>query len=188
MTTPEDEREHWDTLASDQSNIGGVGMPAPEWFVEHVTRHLDLPLRSTVVELGCGVGRIASQMTATVYAVDISQEMLDQIDSPNVIPVQGNGRTIPIQVPSVDGAYSVLMFQHIPADAVLGYLHSVFGKLVTGGRFVAQWVTEGPKHDYSHPLTPSAMQSHAEDAGFRLLDMWTDRLVREWMWACWEKP
>ena len=125
----------------------------------------------------------------TVHAVDVSQTMLDQIPAhPNIIPHLGDGRTIPDTVPPVGFGWSVLMFQHIPRRAFADYMYAVAARLKPGGRFVAQWVRQGPEHDYSHPTSGSMGVGFGASAGLELVEAWRDRVVDEWFWACWEKP
>lgn len=202
MTTPEDERTHWDRLAADLANVGGgPGMPGPE----HYTDMLELwcPFGSyagpdhdpnVLVDLGCGVGRILNVMGAVYYGdrlhgVDISADMLSQVPRrANVTLHHSDGRDIPAEIGGVDFAWSVLMFQHIPQTAQAGYVRQVAERLAPDGRFVLQWVDRGADHDYSHPTPGPMMLKWAAEAGLGFLSMWRDEMVPVWLWAVWEKP
>ena len=119
----------------------------------------------------------------------MSQAMLDQIPAhPNITTHLGDGRTIPDTVPPVGFGWSVLMFQHVPRRAFADYMYAVAARFKPGGRFVAQWVRQGPEHDYSHPTSASTGVGFGSSAGLELVEAWRDRVVDEWFWACWEKP
>lgn len=92
----------------------------------------------TVLDYGCGVGRMARQVVrrgCRVVAVDVSPAMLDYCraycgDSAAIEYVLCDGDGIPaVADASIDGAYSFFVFQHMPrrtlAAAVLADLHRV---------------------------------------------------------------
>ena len=188
MTDQHQERLYWDAASTDPANVGGVGMPPVEHFLTILDRfHVDGPM----LDLGSGPGRLAVPMAdfGHVHAVDISQAMLDQIPAhPNITTHLGNGRDLPDSVPPISFGWSVLMFQHIPRPAFLGYMHELWFHLRPGSRFIAQWVLKGEAHDYSHPCTASSGVSFGAAAGLELVEAWRDPLVDEWFWACWERP
>ncbi len=110
------------------------------------------PREMTVLEIGCGSGRITralSELFGQVYAVDISGEMIRQAkeslrDRPNAHVFQNNGSDLAVlkdalgDIP-VDFAFSYIVFQHIPSREVIGsYVREVQRLLRPGGLFKFQ--------------------------------------------------
>jgi SAM-dependent methyltransferase len=93
------------------------------------------PKQMTVLEIGCGSGRITralSEIFGQVYAVDISGEMIRQAreslkDRPNAHVFQNNGRDLSVLGNiRVDFAFSYIVFQHIPSrDVITSYVRDV---------------------------------------------------------------
>lgn len=82
--------------------------------------------KDTVVEIGCGVGRLTRAIApevGRVIALDISERMLAiaaQANLPNVEFHAAHGFTLPdIQDESVDLALGYCVFQHLPSHAAL---------------------------------------------------------------------
>lgn len=85
-----------------------------------------------MLEIGCGLGRMThhfSRLFGKVYAVDVSQEMLnraknywEQLDNVEWVLVDGESLQ-PIASESVDFVFSFWVLQHIPdANVVLNYI------------------------------------------------------------------
>jgi ubiquinone/menaquinone biosynthesis C-methylase UbiE len=113
------------------------------------------PKQMTVLEIGCGSGRITralSEVFGQVYAVDISGEMIRQAsralhDRPNAHVFQNNGFDLSVLGDiQVDFAFSFIVFQHIPSREVIrSYVSEVHRLLRPGGLFKFQvqgWVPE----------------------------------------------
>jgi ubiquinone/menaquinone biosynthesis C-methylase UbiE len=106
---------------------------------------LGLELRSTdtVVEIGCGVGRLTrvlAQRTERVIALDISEEMLNLArghlkEFENVELVHGDGGSLAgIDDDVASACVSHVVFQHVPEPAiVLGYVTEMGRVLRSGG-------------------------------------------------------
>jgi ubiquinone/menaquinone biosynthesis C-methylase UbiE len=96
-----------------------------------------------VVDLGCGVGRLTRVLgarAASVYALDVSAEMLAQARAhnghlDNVRWLHGDGATLrPIPDGAADALVSHVVFQHIPDPAVTyGYVREMGRVLGPGG-------------------------------------------------------
>jgi SAM-dependent methyltransferase len=107
----------------------------------------------TVVDLGCGVGRLTRVIAARashVYAIDVSAEMLAQArrHNPqlgNVEWVHGDGATLqPIPDESADAVVSHVVFQHIPDPRITyGYVAEM-GRVLRPGGWAAFQVSNDP--------------------------------------------
>lgn len=107
----------------------------------------------TVLDLGCGVGRLTRALAARaahVHGLDVSAEMLalarrHLADLPNVSLHQGDGTDLaPIADGSVDGVVSLVVFQHIPDPAVtLGYVREI-GRVLRPGGWAAFQISDDP--------------------------------------------
>lgn len=106
------------------------------------------PKEMTVLEIGCGSGRITralSEIFGEVYAVDISGEMIRQAeqslqDRPNAHVFQNSGADLSVLGDiRVDFAFSFIVFQHIPSREVIrSYVREVHRLLRPGGLFKFQ--------------------------------------------------
>ena len=97
----------------------------------------------TVVEIGCGVGRLTRALAGRVGHVigtDISSEMIKRAQEwnaeiDNIDWVHGDGQTLqPLDGGSVDGCLTHVVLQHIPDPEVIrGYLRDMGRVLRPGG-------------------------------------------------------
>lgn len=107
----------------------------------------------TVLEIGCGVGRLTRVLAARaerVIATDISAEMLRRARDANpglgnVEWLHGDGETLKgVADASVDAVVSLVVFQHIPDPAVtLGYVREM-GRVLAPGGWTAFQVSNDP--------------------------------------------
>ena len=140
------------------------------------------PKRMTVLEIGCGSGRITralSEVFGQVYAVDISGEMIRQAreslqDRPNAHVFQNNGSDLSVLGKiRVDFAFSYIVFQHIPSREVISsYVRDVHRLLRPGGLFKFQ-VQGGSSMDSAPgdtwlgtPFSDADVVQMAEECGF----------------------
>ncbi|MDP9169405.1 MAG: class I SAM-dependent methyltransferase [Acidobacteriota bacterium] len=106
------------------------------------------PKQMTVLEIGCGSGRITRALAdafGEVYAVDISGEMIRQArealkDRPNAHVFQNSGADLKVLGDiQVDFAFSYIVFQHIPSrEVIYNYMREVHRLLRPGGLFKLQ--------------------------------------------------
>jgi SAM-dependent methyltransferase len=106
-----------------------------------------------VVDLGCGVGRLTrviAARAASVYAIDVSAEMLAQArkhnpELGNVEWIHGDGLTLqPIPDEAADAVVSHVVFQHIPDPQVTyGYVAEM-GRVLRAGGWAAFQVSNDP--------------------------------------------
>src|ERR1700733_6576485 len=158
-------REEWDQRARENRRhyvaTGQLDWSDEEYFEsgrENVRREIltDMinvcqgkdPREMTVLEIGCGSGRITralSEVFGQVYAVDISGEMIRQAtealrDRPNAHVFQNSGSDLKVLGDiHVDFAFSYIVFQHIPSEEVIySYVREVHRLLRPGGLFKFQ--------------------------------------------------
>jgi len=103
----------------------------------------------TMLELGCGAGRMTrnfSQQFGRVYAIDISQEMLDHAkvlfpETSNIEWILGNGVDLSgLGDETVDFAFSYIVLQHLPEPVLaLRYIREMLRVLKPGGIFSFQF-------------------------------------------------
>jgi len=140
------------------------------------------PKRMTVLEIGCGSGRITralAEVFGHVYAVDISGEMIRRAkeslrDVPNAHVFQNNGTDLKVLGKiRVDFAFSFIVFQHIPSrDVIRSYVSEVQRLLRPGRLFKFQVqgdaMLERPDNDtwLGVPFTDEEAVALAEECGF----------------------
>src|SRR5580700_9764942 len=192
-------REEWDQRARENARhyvaTGQLDWSDEEYFEsgrENVRREIltDMgnicqgkdPKEMTVLEIGCGSGRITralSEVFGQVYAVDISGEMIRQArssleDRPNAHVFQNNGSDLSVLGDiQVDFAFSYIVFQHIPSrDVIRSYVREVHRLLRPGGLFKFQVQGAAEMHTASDdtwvgvPFTDPEAVSMAESCGF----------------------
>lgn len=108
----------------------------------------------TVLEIGCGVGRITRELAAQaghVIALDVSDEMLTrarQLNASlgNVEWLLGDGVSLErVADDSIDACVSVVVLQHIPDPAVtLGYIRDL-GRVLRPGGWAALQLSNDPE-------------------------------------------
>ncbi|MCA0332199.1 MAG: methyltransferase domain-containing protein [Actinobacteria bacterium] len=106
------------------------------------------PADGTVLDFGCGVGRLGSALAARsrrVIGVDLSEPMLrtwpDVVPSavrPRMQPVLSSSASIPLRDASIDLVYTSLVLQHMPAELAVGYLREFLRVLKPGGTAMVQ--------------------------------------------------
>lgn len=106
------------------------------------------PRQMTVLEIGCGAGRVTRALAAVfgqVYAVDVSGEMVQCARQalralPNVHIEQNNGRDLSVLGDvRFDFAFSSIVFQHIPSkDVIESYIREAHRLLRYGALFKFQ--------------------------------------------------
>jgi len=125
------------------------------------------PKEMTVLEIGCGAGRVTrafGRFFGAVHAVDISEEMVKQAraavsDLPAVQIYRNNGKDLSAvrhhwwnrfgigRGVQVDFAFSTMVFQHIPSRKIIeSYTREVYRLLRPGGlfKFQVQGAAVGP--------------------------------------------
>lgn len=108
------------------------------WFLGEVLARLDEG--STVLELGCGPGTDAAELSAgrRYLGVDLSRVQLSiaQQRVPHATFVLGDFTSMAFRPASFDGVVAFYAFNHVPRDAVAPTFERVFGWLRPGGRLM----------------------------------------------------
>jgi SAM-dependent methyltransferase len=153
------------------------------------------PKEVTVLEIGCGAGRMTRAFAAhfgEVWAVDISREMVRQArravgDFSNAHVLRNNGKDLSVvrrhwwdrfgmgQPVQVDFAFSSMVFQHIPSRAIIENYVREAGRLLRPGglfKFQVQGSPLIPDHLQDSwlgtPFTEPEARAMAERCGFEM--------------------
>lgn len=201
------ERFWWDEHDDDVFVWGEEGDDAWAAGVQAHVDRIDHALRiqwgepRRYLDLGCGPGRLTFPL-ARLYeehhftGVDISAAMLDRCARTvrlaqygNTLFRLGDGRTLPRADAPFNGAWSVLLFQHIPPAAQRGYLTAVADALVPDGRFLVQLTADYTTHgQFLHWHTcPSDFIGWARDAGLKTVGVERDDAYPKWTWITLER-
>jgi SAM-dependent methyltransferase len=208
VTRLDDERAHWDglgaTLESAQANVFS-GLPPDAGLLACLFAIAPALRKGRILDLGCGVGRLAIPIARAkafagyrtgedlVLGVDISEAMLGHAgaaarEAGLTLQHLAFGYTDGRSLPDVrlHSAYSVLLFQHLPPDAVQSYLRQVAVLLVGGGVFRFQFCEaagesfeEGP---FSFGYSASDMCTWCRDAGLVVDDIDQGLIHPSWTW------
>jgi len=196
LVSVETERAHWENIDPADRQAWICGDDDPSFGAETILDGLGLRTGDTVLDLGCGPGRLTAPIVRHAgvhyFGVDISwkacrvaREVNETLGIvPPVAFMVGDGRTIPLLENTVDAVFSMLLFQHLPGDAVAGYVAEVGRVLRPGGRFVFQWVmdgSDGGEYDRHHPLEHMAFW--CADAMLIFLDAHPDPKYPTWAWV-----
>ena len=166
MTNGSSER-FWDDRAREQAlffvdNTVDYRDPDVERFwaegeraVSAILDELEVEIASseTVVEIGCGVGRLTralARRAAHVFAIDVSREMLARArelnpELENVTWLHGDGESLTgIDDAAAHGCFSHVVFQHLPdPELTLGYVREM-GRVLRPGGWAAFGVSTDP--------------------------------------------
>lgn len=184
------ERVHWDAVSADDPT---TMIRDGDWTVQtpHDFGMLPPTDHGPVLDLGCGIGRLAVPYAkfykVDVIGVDVSPRMLERAARhTSVTYAVGDGRALP-KTPPLAAAWSMLMFQHIPPLAQESYVLQVAERLEPGGRFHFQTVIGEQQHFLSWQLAADEPAAWCERAGLQVVGVdggeWP-----EWQWISARKP
>ena len=189
------ERFWWNSLEGLEMDLNTAGHPAYNVvevadFILKAVRPLSNFAR--LLDLGCGIGRLTSEIAGRVPAeteivgVDISEKLIDEAKrwpAHNTLYRVNDGRTLPERTGMFDGAWSVAMFQHIPYEAMMGYVAEVCDHLRPGATFVFT-VARGDEDMFlNHQLSDDGMITLISKLGgrFATVDVHQDER-NGWTW------
>jgi SAM-dependent methyltransferase len=137
---------------------------AGERDLDHIleTFGIEIDPGDTVLDIGCGVGRLTRVLAARadrVLALDVSSEMLAQAERhnphlTNVTWLLGDGETLsPVGDGEVDLVVSHVVFQHIPdPEITLGYVREM-GRVLRAGGWAVFQVSNDPVIHAAQPVS-----------------------------------
>jgi cyclopropane fatty-acyl-phospholipid synthase-like methyltransferase len=192
MQTSETERHWWNELSPLDARINTAGVPPydVEKIGSFVLSELMVGHAARILDLGCGLGRLTTWIAdrvpdGEITAVDISETMIKLAERrPNIVYRVGDGRTLPESCGTFDGAYAVTLFQHLPPDAVRGYLTDVHAHLRPEARFVFNASIGTTSTFLQHDLTDGQMADLLLEAGFLVA---TSFEAHGWTWFIGDK-
>jgi cyclopropane fatty-acyl-phospholipid synthase-like methyltransferase len=149
------------------------------WFLREVLSRLDVG--SAVLELGCGPGTDAAELSAgrRYIGVDLSPVQLSVARQrvPHATFVVGDLTSMAFRPASFDGIVAFYVFNHVPRDEVAPTFERVFGWLRPGGRLMLTLLTIEAKDRvegwlgvpmFFAGVDPGSDEVHLRDAGFEL--------------------
>jgi SAM-dependent methyltransferase len=164
--------------------------PQPEAWTDEVQGAVadalfaDVPVAGRhIVDFGCGVGRLTRPLAlrgAVVHAVDVSPRMLEFCrdyctGAGQVCLHLSDGYCVPVPDRSMDGAFSVYVFQHMPDEPmIVAVLRDLHRALKPGGWLKLQSVDHrgaaAPEQVGMHGIRQSAeaLGRLAETVGFKV--------------------
>ena len=196
----------WDDNATPAGvfNVGDMYDEYTRRQAAFIVEQLDVDtVLGVVVDLGCGIGRLTRPVAKAlppgvhVWGLDSSEAMIRKAESVHPAYYGAMYARYPrgFFADSVDGAWSVLTFQHLPDTTVKQHLADLFEILKPGARLVTQWVTAGEPGPMSYPRDHATILSWMVDAVEPKpidLDIYGDGFVTgysdDWLWVVAEKP
>jgi cyclopropane fatty-acyl-phospholipid synthase-like methyltransferase len=119
------------------------GQDVRRWFLR--TALATLAEGSTVLELGCGPGTAAAELSAgrRYVGVDLSDVQLSIARRlvPGAMFVRGDLTSMAFRPASVDGIVAFYVFNHVPQDEVGKTFERIFAWLRPGGRLMSSFLT-----------------------------------------------
>ena len=163
-----------------------------------VLQDIELNAEAAVLEIGCGVGRLLRPLATRareVWGVDIAPTMIEQgrtnlAAAPNVHLHVTTGRLEMIPSRSLDLAYSIIVFQHIPSKAAVAtYIGEVARTLKGGGIFKFQ--VDGRRRSFWRGTDswlgvwyqPKEIRLELEANDLAVLDTWGEGTQYYWITA-----
>jgi ubiquinone/menaquinone biosynthesis C-methylase UbiE len=208
----ERERDHW---TAEAARVGAAEAAWPEggqmsrsesaqFYGDFIWNRIvgflrDCDHRARVLDLGCGAGRLTLGVErhalgeGEIWGVDSSPAMLEAARGAargkgRLWFYENDGRRLPFPDALFVAAYSMVTFQHMPADAFHGYLAEVSRVLEPGGIFVFQVVRRergaDPDGFLCHATTrKEIMRAVVDRTEFRAVYFEDDPKVSNWLWV-----
>jgi len=188
---------HWDTEAAAGLSRARAACWGDDWGtygLETVQRYM--PPVGFVLDLGCGVGRIAIPLARanphlTVIGADSCDGMLELAAAESVgvrVVWVGCQELILHSVPRLAGAYSLLAMQHMACEVAAGYVVAIANMLEPQSIFVFQIADSGHCTDISQGHTEADAIGWCDKAGLAVESVDGDLYSPTWRWIVARKP
>jgi len=190
---------YWDT----QANRWGVFSVPDEDYDKYTARQADFIVEQLdlgdeaerVIDMGCGIGRLTYPIAEAlpcvhVWGLDPSSAMIQKAKDDSRFGFFSPSLLCDLFLAdSVDGAWSVLVFQHLLEAPIRTILHDLADVLKPGARFVSQWMLDV---DQPFPLRADVLRV-LEEEGFQTVRYQDDTDVTKlwfadnWLWVTSER-
>lgn len=177
MNRVAEERAYWNKAADDDHvDVKYISDVIDAHFKEYTNR-----LTGKVLEIGCGVGRL---MKKGDCGIDISEKMIAiaKDRKPHCKFKVNDGRTIPYADREFDNVYCVLVFQHLPLDAIESYISEASRVLKKGGGFMFQFIDGLEQEPFSRHYSHSEIAKILDNAGFKIEHSTKGSGHKYWTW------
>jgi len=165
-----DTEPHWSVLTNENYKFANFSEHEEQFYksgqavvsmIEGTAKRAGLEINpaATVLELGCGTGRVTQALAdvyAHVIAVDVSpgnlrlcKQELRQRGKSNVECVLLKSPSDIQSIPPVDFFFSILVLQHNPPPVIYYFLSEIFGKIRESGSVLFQVPTHTPGYSFN---------------------------------------
>jgi ubiquinone/menaquinone biosynthesis C-methylase UbiE len=212
-------KEVWDQASStfDNAKIGVAGFTDPQLFknsslesVEYLQDNLDINDQSSVIEIGCGVGRVGKELSKVCShwtGIDASSQMISYAKEylkgiSNITLQETSGFDLQgINSESFDKAYCIVVFMHLDEWERFNYIKEAYRVLTTGGKLLVNNINACSKNGWNlfiehamlnpkdRPLnisktsTVAEIKNYFENAGFSDIRI-TENSDDLWLTVC----
>lgn len=190
MNRVEQEIAYW----NEQAETDAVRAVCDAGLDEYCLKHLRVPEKGNVLEIGCGIGRLLFRLPkregVRYYGIDSSVNMINELGQRWAWRADANarlndGRTIPdcFNGENVDYVYSVAVMQHIDDGGVMDYLKEIRRVLDDEGKFTLQFVVGEEKIAFSWQRSLDEIRSMMNKAGLWIDEMEADDIMPNWVFV-----
>lgn len=177
----------WADLRGEDIPVNAWGVP--HYDVEAVADFIDPIIRGTVLDLGCGPGRLGHTLArrhpeAKIYGLDISATMLEMSrkNAPDTwVPYLADGVSIPDR--EFDAVYCVTVFQHLEHALCVKYIEQIWERLAPGGDLMFTYAIGNEDTFLSHQTSTDLVFTWLDNAGFNTYaELITPEAHPNWNW------
>lgn len=195
MSTPAEEKKIWDIKATLDVGYEMWNEHDQTKFVKDTEEAIsNLKIKGKkILEIGCGIGRLAIPIAIKnpdkrIIGIDISPSMIEIAHErsdhlKNISFYDLDGRSLKgIGSNKFDMVYSMVVFQHIPNEAKIGYIKEAHRVLKKDGIIRFQYVEGDNEGLLSHHCRMNDVIEWCEKAGFDVQAVDEQLMHKEWTW------